>query len=117
MAKKANDSHEEPTVEELLRASASNPAVHLPDFCSPENPVFLYVGRPVLETILEDNIAAIRARSDEVHPTEQDQQLVSEMIDERERLLAWTRVNPNLNIWVGLFPAPEHPEQGLRMLE
>jgi len=87
----------------------TNGSTEPPGFVSAGAPMHLYVGRVVLEAVIEDNLANIRSHravmieltgpEDEAEARTRDR-----IVADRERFLEWVRAYPDVNVLVALHP-------------
>lgn len=99
--------HEVAHWKELL--TMGDPTVQMPDCVTPEAPLELFIGQPVLEAILEDNIAAVHNNRAELDRDGEREQ-TDAMLLVREEFLAWVRAHPGINIFMSIHPVDEFPE-------
>ena len=80
-----------------------------PAFVSAREPLHLYIGREVLEAVIEDNLANIRNNREVMidligpEPAE-EARLRDRIVKDRERFLEWVRAYPEVNVLVALHP-------------
>lgn len=94
--------------EHPMTESAEYPLPHEPNR---HWPMQLYIGKPVLEQIVTDAIAAIRQRAPSIdaaseNPVESKAN-TDFILNERENFLAWVQGHPGPNVYMTLYPASE----------
>ena len=74
------------------------------------HPIEIHVGRPMLEAILEDNLATLEAHRTHIDVTPADRAATDSAIQRLNGLLAWTRAHQRWSVWLGVYP--EDPTAG-----
>lgn len=76
---------------------------------SPVNPLKLYVGRPVLEAVLEDTVANMEHNLVVTPFSAEERKEVRRQLQRRQEFLEWVRGQKDDNIYVALYPDEDVP--------
>jgi hypothetical protein len=68
------------------------------------HPIQIHVARPMLETILEDNIATLQAHRTHIDVTPDDMVATDHALLRLAELLEWVRGHQRWSAWVGIYP-------------
>ncbi|HEU4700517.1 MAG TPA: hypothetical protein VFS40_15135 [Gemmatimonadales bacterium] len=90
----------------LIRSDGTtHPAVPpLPASVTREHPLQIHIARPLLETILEDNIATLERHRAHIDVTPADRAATDHALDRMADLLAWVRGHQRWSAWLEVGP-------------